>query len=74
MDEIHCRIRDTLEDMLGSDAGQKPGILYGGSVSAANVAGYLGEPNIDGVLVGSASTTLAGLTGLLEEAERILET
>lgn len=74
VDEIHCRIRDTLEDMLGSDAGQKAGILYGGSVSAANVAGYLGEPNIDGVLVGSASTTLAGLTGLLEEAERILET
>ncbi len=34
---------------------EKTGLLYGGSVKAANVAGLLGQTNVDGVLVGGAS-------------------
>ena len=30
-------------------------ILYGGSVKAANIAGFMREPNVDGALVGGAS-------------------
>jgi triosephosphate isomerase len=31
-------------------------ILYGGSVKAANVAGIMAQPDVDGALVGGAST------------------
>lgn len=37
-----------------------PVILYGGSVRPENVAEYLKNPNINGVLVGSASVNLEG--------------
>jgi len=30
-------------------------VLYGGSVTSQNVAGFLRQPNIDGALVGGAS-------------------
>jgi triosephosphate isomerase len=43
-------------------------VLYGGSVSAANVAGLLAEPEIDGVLVGGASLDAEVWSGLVETA------
>jgi triosephosphate isomerase len=30
-------------------------VLYGGSVKSSNVAGFMGRPEVDGVLVGGAS-------------------
>ncbi|MGZ8814296.1 MAG: triose-phosphate isomerase, partial [Mycobacterium sp.] len=38
----------------GSAADQVP-VLYGGSVTSANIAEFLAEPGIDGALVGGAS-------------------
>ena len=41
-------------------------ILYGGSVTAANIAEFLAEPAIDGALVGGASLKpdeMAGIVG-----------
>jgi triosephosphate isomerase len=41
-------------------------ILYGGSVTAANIGEFLGEPSIDGALVGGASLKpdeMAGIVG-----------
>jgi triosephosphate isomerase len=41
-------------------------ILYGGSVTSANIAEFLGEPSIDGALVGGASLKpdeMAGIVG-----------
>ncbi len=40
-------------------------VLYGGSVNAANVAGLLAEPEIDGVLVGGASLEAKGWASLV---------
>ena len=37
------------------DAAEHMRILYGGSVNAANAAELLGQPDIDGALVGGAS-------------------
>lgn len=34
---------------------QVPTVLYGGSVTAANIASFTGQPSIDGVLAGGAS-------------------
>ena len=47
-------IRATVRAMAG-DVADEVRILYGGSVKAANVAGFMAQPDIDGALVGGAS-------------------
>ena len=64
--EIHGKIRAHLEDMLGAAVSDRIRILYGGSVDASNVSDYMSRDMVDGVLVGSASTKLAGVTLLLD--------
>ena len=49
---VHAAIRVVLAD-LGFP--RDTPVLYGGSVSAKNVAQLIGEPEVDGVLVGGAS-------------------
>ncbi len=46
-------------------------ILYGGSVSADNVAAFLTQPDVDGVLVGGASLDPKGFAQIISEAERV---
>jgi len=48
---IHKFIKERASRLLG----KSPRVLYGGSVSAANAADLLRQPDIDGLLVGSAS-------------------
>lgn len=43
-------------------------VLYGGSVNPGNLGSYLGTGEVDGVLVGGASLTAAGLSALLAAA------
>ena len=47
-------IRDTVRDMVG-DAADSLRILYGGSVNAGNIKGFMSKRHIDGALVGGAS-------------------
>jgi triosephosphate isomerase len=60
---------ETIRLVLGMLGWSEPGlvpILYGGSVTAANVGDFLGEPAIDGALVGGASLKpdeMAGIVG-----------
>ena len=50
-----CRIiRDVLAEKVGDDEAEAMLILYGGSVSPANVRGLMEQPEIDGGLVGGA--------------------
>jgi len=51
-------LRAQLADVLGADAASATRILYGGSVKANNIAGFLKEPDVDGALVGGASLQL----------------
>ena len=44
--------------MLGDEAAAATRILYGGSVKAANIAGFMRETDVDGALVGGASLQL----------------
>ena len=46
-------------------------ILYGGSVKADNAEGLLGQPDIDGALVGGASLDPAGFGKIMDAAERL---
>lgn len=54
VEETHKFIRQTLEEILGKD-GLKVPLLYGGSVNGNNAQTFVKEPDIDGLLVGSAS-------------------
>jgi len=48
-------IRNTVARLYGEGTAQKMRTLYGGSVTAANIAEYVGQSEIDGALVGGAS-------------------
>jgi triosephosphate isomerase (TIM) len=48
-------IRDTLDELGYPDRGEAVPVLYGGSVSSANIDEFMAEPSIDGALVGGAS-------------------
>ncbi len=48
-------VRRNLAELYGQDIAQTVPILYGGSVTSANVAQFVSQPEIDGALVGGAS-------------------
>ena len=51
---IHL-IRQLYGEMYGADAASALRILYGGSVTSANISEFMAHPEIDGALVGGAS-------------------
>jgi triosephosphate isomerase len=53
--EVCAAIRTRLAERFGPETAERVRILYGGSVKAANTAGILAGPDIDGALVGGAS-------------------
>ena len=48
-------IRRVVADVLGASVGQITRILYGGSVTGANISEFIEQEQIDGALVGGAS-------------------
>ncbi len=48
-------IRQNIANAYGEKTAQEMRILYGGSVSSANAAEFMPQPEIDGALVGGAS-------------------
>ena len=54
-EQVCAALRAVIADTLGKDVADATRILYGGSVKAANIAGFMREPNVDGALVGGAS-------------------
>jgi triosephosphate isomerase (TIM) len=61
-------IRDTLGALgFGGRAAEVP-VLYGGSVTSANIAEFLAEPSIDGALVGGASLKPDEMAGIVARA------
>lgn len=53
--EVHAFIRQLIARLLGQTVAENVRILYGGSVKPDNVKGLMGQPDIDGALVGGAS-------------------
>lgn len=64
-------IRRILADLYGEELAQQTRIQYGGSVTAANVAEFLRQPEIDGALVGGASLKAADFVSIVEQAARL---
>jgi triosephosphate isomerase len=53
--EVCAAVRARIAEVHGDDAAAGVRVLYGGSVKAANVAGIMKQPDVDGALVGGAS-------------------
>lgn len=53
--EVHCRIRQMLSEVLTPEAAETTRILYGGSVKPGNVDELMACADVDGALVGGAS-------------------
>lgn len=62
-------LREFVAERYGGDAAQGVRILYGGAVQPDNVAGFLAQDNVDGVLVGGASLKVDSFAALVEAAE-----
>ena len=54
-EQVAEQLRYVVAEVLGGDVADATRILYGGSVKATNIAGFLRQPNVDGALVGGAS-------------------
>ena len=61
--EVATAIRKALDENFGAEAANSR-ILYGGSVKANNVAGFLQSDQVDGVLVGGASLDADEFAGI----------
>jgi len=62
---------DAIRTVVGegwTDAANDLPILYGGSVTSANIAEFLTEPTIDGALVGGASLKPDEMAGIVARA------
>jgi triosephosphate isomerase len=57
-------IRAVLAEKFGQEAADAVRIQYGGSVKPANIADYMGLPDIDGALVGGASLEPASFAAI----------
>ena len=54
-EEVHGDLRKMISECYNDQVAQEVRILYGGSVKPDNAAELLGQPNVDGALVGGAS-------------------
>ena len=61
-------IRRAMSDAGLGHAAENVPILYGGSVTAANIGEFLAEPSIDGALVGGASLKPDEMAGIVARA------
>ena len=53
--EAHTHIRGRLRQWFGTGAAEKCHVIYGGSVKPENARDLVGQPDVDGALVGGAS-------------------
>jgi triosephosphate isomerase len=66
--DTHKYCRSVIEDLYGAAAAAAVRIQYGGSVKGANSAELLGQPDIDGALVGGAALEAASFLELIRNA------
>jgi triosephosphate isomerase len=62
--EVCQLIRETLSQSSGTEVAEQIRILYGGSVNAGNIKGFMAKRHIDGALVGGASLDPDGFAAI----------
>lgn len=63
---MHAHIRAILAERYGDDLAEGIRILYGGSVKPNNVDDLMGQPDIDGALVGGASLEVESFARIVQ--------
>lgn len=69
--DVHQFIRAQLNDIFGTDTADGLRILYGGSVNKINTRELLGQPDVDGLLVGGASLDPGHFLSICEHASAL---
>ena len=64
-------IRDVVAKLWNKSMAQDLRILYGGSVTSANIAEFISHPEIDGALVGGASLKAEEFVSIVEQTAEI---
>ena len=64
--EAHAFVRSLVEELYGAEVAGQVRIQYGGSVKPGNSADLMGQPDIDGALVGGASLEAQSFLELIE--------
>ncbi|HJX69307.1 MAG TPA: triose-phosphate isomerase [Dehalococcoidia bacterium] len=64
-------IRDVVAKLWNKSLAQDLRILYGGSVTGANIAEFISQPEIDGALVGGASLKAEEFVGIIEKTAEV---
>ena len=54
-----------------AELGARTRILYGGSVKAANIAGFMAQPDVDGALVGGASLDIPEFSSIVRYQKHV---
>jgi len=65
-EQVAAQLRITLVEILGQEVADATRVLYGGSVKSSNIAGFMRQPNVDGVLVGGASLDIAEFSSIAQ--------
>ena len=68
-EEVHAFIRKLLGELFTDEVAAQIRIQYGGSVKPGNAKELLGQPNIDGALVGGASLKTEDFAGIIAAVE-----
>lgn len=66
--EVHAHIREQLTGLYGREISEQVRIQYGGSVKPENAAELMGQPDIDGALVGGASLKAGDFAAIVKAA------
>jgi triosephosphate isomerase len=64
-------IRSEVVSLQGQDVASQVRILYGGSVTPSNIAEFVGQPEVDGGLVGGASLVAASYVEMVRNVAAI---
>jgi triosephosphate isomerase (TIM) len=67
--DAHAHVRSVLEELSDKATADKVRIQYGGSVKPANAKELLGQPDIDGALVGGASLEVRSFAEIVKAGQ-----
>jgi triosephosphate isomerase len=68
--DAHAHIRQRLRQWFGGPAADQCHVIYGGSVKPENTAELVGQPDVDGALVGGASLDVKGFNEIVSRARQ----
>ena len=66
--EVHAFIRKELTALFNHDLARRVRIQYGGSVKASNARELMGQPDVDGALVGGASLEARSFSDIVKNS------